>query len=507
MNVMERELARVKTLAQQAAQEQPEDIQIMSSGLETRATKPMTKDTAYEEVLAHYTLPFPLYPFQVEVINDLAQDPRVGLYMDMGTGKTIVGSSLFLFKLITGEVTRAVVIVPPILITQWSKHFTMLGITTQEYKGTPAQRRKIKLGETQTTIVSIDVFKNDIERFNKTFGPDTLAICDEAHSLKNVSTHNHRLFRNFTADKSLSLLTGTPITKPDDAYAFISLVSPGIYRNKTQFNRLHQGDKDFWGTVITYRNLDLMNENLALNSTRILIGDVVDDLPPHTFPIMHYSLDPKHKALYEKLATEQLLILEGENGGKIDATTPSALFHKLGQIVNNWDYFADNPKLMSQSFYLVDQIMEELGEDGKLIVFANYRMTNKALTEHLQKFNAVSAFGDNSGKQNMANIELFKDDPKVRILVAQPTSGGQGVDGLQDVCWDSIFLEMPNLRQFRQAAARLYRVGQRNPVRTRIAVAQGTLQQRQLETLMATDETANKVIRNVKDLRKALFGE
>lgn len=508
MSVIERELARVRKLAQELKISSGEGLGISTSGEEwTKGYRELKHGTPYQEVAQHYTLPFPLYPFQVESVNKHGWEQRIGLYFDQGTGKTITAATILLFKFMVGQADKAVIIVPPILIDQWVKQLNDLGVEAIAYRGTPRTRQSHKLGSVQATVVSIDIFKNDFTRFRESYDNSTFVVCDEAHSLKNISTANYRRFRQFSVGKSFALLTGTPITTPMDAYAYISLIAPGVYRNKAQFDRLHIGEKDFFGSVISYRNLELIKENMSIDTSRVLIGDVIDDLPKVMYTPIPYTLDTQHYKLYKKLATEQLLILEGEEGGKIDATNSSALFHKLGQIINNWGHFSGDPKKVPAGFHLIDQIMEELEPDGKLIVFATYRMTNAALLEYFKKYNAVGAYGAQSVTQNLKSVDIFIQNPECRLFIGQPSSCGQGLDGLQTVCNNALFLEIPNLREYRQASSRLHRVGQGKPTHIRIAVAQDTLQVRQVENLLSKDETANKVIRNVEDLRKAIFGE
>jgi SNF2 family DNA or RNA helicase len=83
-----------------------------------------------------------------------------------------------------------------------------------------------------------------------------------------------------TQGKHLLLLTGTPINSPLDAYAMIRLISPRIYRSQEQFENIHVAEHDFYGNVVAWSNLDLLRENLAVGSARLLKEDVIADLPP-----------------------------------------------------------------------------------------------------------------------------------------------------------------------------------------------------------------------------------
>ncbi|WP_048769098.1 DEAD/DEAH box helicase [Oligella urethralis] len=463
--------------------------------------------TPYEVVKENFQLPFELYKFQEDTVNKLALLPHAGYYLDVGAGKTATSIASFLYKLAVGAVDKLVVIMPPVLIDGWYKTFEtypdLKGKVTI-YRGTPTQRKKINLGSTLITLVGIQIFKADFERFDKVFGDKTAVIFDEAAAIKNISSQNYRYFREFALGKSTMLLTGTPLSKPTDGYAYMTFTAPGLYRNYSVFCGRYEGSRDFFGNVVSWRNLEELNEALQINSVRILKQDVLHELPEVTYTPLYYELNKQHYTLYTKLALEEMLVLE--DGGKIDATTASALYHKLGQIICNYDYFSGKENAKSTCYELLDQVLSEIG-DEKLVIFSNYRLTNRSLERHLQRHNVVTAFGDNSVAVNNKNIQTFIDDPECKILIGQPSSIGVGVNGLQDVCRNILFLEVPTLTLFHQSVARLHRTGQKQGVNVRIAVALNTLQVRQTENLINNDTLVNKVIRNAEDLKDALFGK
>ncbi len=502
MATVKEEVERIRLLATTTTKK-PESFTDVMTRITGKEYKPLTQATPYEEVLAHYTLPFPLYPFQVEDVNALGPESKVGLYWDMGTGKTITAIVMTLLKFITDRADRAVVIMPPILLDQWAKILTSIGVSVQIYRGTPAVRNRLQLGTAQFTLVGLQIFKKESERFSAEFDQSTAVLLDEAHSVKNVASENYKKFTQFTADKSILLMTGTPVSSPEDGYAYIKQIAPTVYRTKGQFLNIHAGERDFFNQIISWKNLDVLAENMKINTSRVLKEDVLKDLPEVTYTPLFYQLDPGHAALYKKLAEEQLLQI-GE--GKLDATGTSKLYHALGQIICNYDYFSGDPTNRSTCFDVLDQTLDELGPTAKLVVFATYKMTNRKLLEYLQKYGAVAAYGDQTITQNMRAVDMFVANPDCRVFVAQPTSVGTGVDGLQAVCRDGLFLEIPTVRDFHQGVDRLHRQGQKNGVHIRIATAEGTVQVRHQKNLLDKDELVNHVVRNVEDLRAAIYG-
>lgn len=461
----------------------------------------------YEYVKEHYTLPLDGYQFQVETVDELGSLPRSGLYLQPGTGKTFCSTVIALHKRDKRK-SQTIVVMPPILLDGWARFLRRIpGLDVGVYRGSPKQREGLSL-KPDFLLMSMQVFKLDFDQLNRYFhGKPVTLIVDEATSIKNVGSSNHKLVHNFVLnhDCDLMLLTGTPLTTPADAYAYVKLLAPGTYRNLGQFEKIHAAERDFFDKITKWQHLDVMARNLAINAKRVIKEDVLDQLPAVTYTPMFYDLDTKHLRLYRKLADEQLLLLR--DGGKIDATNASALWASLQQIVLNYAHFAQEPGARSAGYDLLDEVMSELGSD-KLVVFANYKMTNRHLAEYIKPYGGVALFGDVSDAQKRKNIQRFIDDPTCRVVAAQPQSAGYGIDGWQDVCSDVLFLEAPRTpTEFEQALARLYRNGQMKNVHCRIAVANQTLQVGLHKGLLDKDALVAQVQGTYKTLRDMIYGE
>jgi len=461
--------------------------------------------TPTELALSRYTLPFSLMPFQVEVIDDLAPLEEEGHYLDMGTGKTCCSTVSALYHKIERN-CRIVVIMPPILLKQWEQWLLSIQprLSVVRYQGTPAERAAMSL-DADFVLVGVQIFKKEYERFYNHFKDlDVTTIVDEATIISNIGTDNHEKIYDFTLGKPRMMLTGTPLNNPMDAYGLLKFVAPGIYRNKAQFERIHVKARDFFSNPVEFDKLDLLAENMTVNAKRVLLADVYDQMPQVRYDPITYDLDPKHLKLYRKLAEEELLKLP--DGGKIDATQATKLMHALGQIVLNWGHFAGDPKLESDTVSLVKEKLDELG-DGKLLVFAHYRMSVALLAEKLKKYHPVTVNSEVTAKQKERNVQTFIHRPECRVMIAQVKSAGYGLDQLQTVCHSAMYVEpCTSPRDFSQSVARLVRMGQTKPVQVFMTIAEGTLQARAFNNLLKKDEIVNQVIRNKADLRDMIFG-
>lgn len=472
--------------------------------------------TPYDRVRAAYKFFSPRgkemddRPFQVQIINNLALLPRSGLYMGVGTGKTFVSVVIALFKMLTNQIDVVVVAMPPILIIGWYRFLSRIqpALSILMYRGNPKKRLELNCRGHQFVLLSLDILKRDYDRIRRQLhGLRIFLIVDEATSIKNVASDNHDAVRDMVLDGAdVSLLTGTPLSTPQDAYAYIKLIAPSIYRNLTHFENIHVVDRDFNDRPCEWSNLELLQENMKVNSVRVQRREVQKDCPPVDYLPMHYELAPAHYKLYKMLAEEQLIPLA--DGGKIDALTEQALYYAMQQIVINWSYFSQDERCVAKGLELAEEVLEELN-GRKLIVVGNYRMTNRTLLQRWQKkHNALAMFGDISKSRQEKNKDLFAYEDKYKLMIIQPTSAGYGIDDWQFVCSDMLFLEMPNVpRHFHQCVARIDRDGQEEPVNVRVATALRTIQVKLLKDCMAKDELVGRVQPNIKDLRAALYGE
>lgn len=464
-------------------------------------------DTCYERILECFNMPFKLYDFQEVAVNDQGYAERSALWWEPGLGKTAGSTHVSLFKLLTGQAEMVLTLLPPILIPLWARWLRKITrkdgtpLKVVVYQGPPAKREKIAL-DGDFILMSIQIFKRDITRIERDLANKKVhVVVDEAHCLKDVGTGNYKTVRDFCVGKSLQLLTGTPLNSPGDAYAYVKLISPTIYRNLKMFEQIHVAKRDFFDKPIEWQNLDLLQSNLMNNADRKTKEEVLTELPPCIITQLDYELDPAHMRLYRKLVDEQLLKLP--DGDKIDATEATALYHALGQIIMQWHHFGQDENLKSAGYDLIEAVIDELG-DKKLIIFGNYKRTNQELVRRLK---CPGIWGEIPPAQKQAAWDRFLDDPNCRQIVLHPVAAGQGLDGAQHVCHDIIYAEPPiAVSHLTQSLSRVHRDGQTIPVTVRLAMAMGTVHAYRVRQLMLKEALVNGIQMSRAMLREALLG-
>ncbi len=438
----------------------------------------------------YFNWPFKFRGYQCETIDELVEYQKAGYYLPIGGGKTVVALAAALYQAQQNKCKQITVICPPILLDQWTEFIEEISELNDGmfdvllYKGSPAKRRALDIESPDFIVMTVQILKNDFKRlyphFNQT---ESTIIVDEAQCIRNVSTKNYKAVRDITVTNNLMMLTGTPVNNPLHGYAYIKQIVPDLYRSMQMFRNIHVGKEDFYGQAIEFKNLDLLKENLEIQSKIYDSADVIPDLPEVVYSVVQYDLSPAHTKLYNQLVREELLVLENE---VIDATTAQNMYHKLQKLVLNPGIFSDQKIARPTGLDVLDETLQELQLDGalakdKLIIFCNYQPSNELLFEYLDKMypgKVRICYGGKLGGtgKNPKYIKQFLNDPEVKYMVASPKSIGVGLN-LQSACRYILFMETPlTSNDFNQAYQRVVRSGQDLKCTVKFAVANATIQ-------------------------------
>ncbi len=466
-----------------------------------------------EQVIDTYPFPHPVLEGQVMTLEPMqkidivraAHWRRVLLDFPVGYGKTVISTAIAL--MLQPHVT--IILVPPILVPQWVAWLESIRGAGKVVglQGTVRERAVMDLRSAQWVVVSFAIFRNDLERLKAQLGGEVLTVVDEAHNIKSSKSKLFKAVQGFSAGRDLISMSGTIMSSPADAYAYIKLNTPETYRNVTHFENLHVAERDVFKQPKLWQNLDLMTTNLNARRLYRSKEEVSEGLPKARVIKIHYDLDPEHMKLYKRLMDEQLLELP--DGGKIDSTTAQTLYHHAQQIISNWDHFSGVPTDRAAVFDLIDHVAEEieLGKPGasKLILWTIYRMTSRSVQEYMvdSGFGSVAAFGETDSK---LSVHRFMTEKDIVNLTAQPGSAGAGLNP-QYICRACAYIELPTRTiQFVQSSGRIDRKGQKYPPLIWLFIARGTVQEGLLQNLLNNDDLVNKVSGTKKGIRDMLFG-
>lgn len=464
-----------------------------------------------ERIIKQMGLPFEPVELQKQDALEAANEGRFAFFYEVGGGKTLVST----ISALLWDNAHNIITCPPILLLQWAKWLKEAGETDVEVYANGITDPKYKRNEAQLSakwvVISHAILRDDFQTILSAFrGKQLTVIIDEGQAIKNPRSKLYKCINTLIApDRPLLIDTATPTSKPQDTFAYMKLKTPQLYRGMGHWENLHVGEKDFYGTITKYQNLDMLRDNFAIASVKRTKKDLFGNTLTPIYEPIHYPLSPAHQKLYEKLADERLLDLP--DGSKIDATQAQALRHAMQQIVMNYGHFSGNPAHVAAGYDLLDSVIEQVDpmdeSKSKLAVWTYYQMSSAAVTAYLQeKFGkeaVVAAYGKTNSQYAVKQI---MENPKCRIMVAQPSSVGAGLN-LHHVCHEMFFAEMSTTPMLvRQAIGRVDRMGQLVRPTIRFGIAQGTVQVALYQQLLNNDELVSKVERTPRTLRQEILG-
>jgi SNF2 family DNA or RNA helicase len=342
----------------------------------------------------------------------------------------------------------------------------------------------------------------------------TCVVVDEATSVKSPSSQLHNAVKTFGGNhrdnsNGIVLMTGSPIdTNVIDAYGLIATVTPDRYGSKKMFERIHCvfssfGNNSQFKTVVAYMNYEVLNTSLFLQGRRVKKADV-SDLPPRLITELSVSLGRAHQALYKKIVDERL----AEIGDKVlDMTEQSALYQGVQRLILNPEQFTDQ-EFDNEALIAMDALLDTL--DGKKVVmYAWFQSSVEKLKLRYKHLNPATLYGKTVGSKRESEKMKFINDPSCQLIIANPRSGGVGVDGFQDVSSHVIFAEVcPFVGVFQQSIDRLHRTGQKaESVNVYIVVPTNTIAVKLRNDLVKKDMQQEMAVRDSRTLLHTLMGE
>lgn len=322
---------------------------------------------------------------------------------------------------------------------------------------------------------------------------DYSLIIDESHMVKNPRSGRSKIVRNISDHaRNVLMLTGTPAPKDlEDLYGQTMVMYPHAkdrirlfgdsWRTLGEF-RLHYGTPYTMNvqgrTIVKYKYSQPMVEQACKQLNRLVL-----DIRRGIIPLPEVEWIPSPKTGQENMMVEQWTATS-RLSEDVYAASASAKAGKLAQLDDGFAYKTED---RTESYWFGMSKLKTVYDEAKrrktptpLLVWTRY----KAVRDEI--FQAWTPCTDAKTYLTMTGQERGK----YRLIVANPQSMGTGVDGLQHLIKDQIWVDLPwTYAEWEQANRRLVRRGSPYQGRQRILV---------------TDTPWNRKIMDVIEGRKTL---
>lgn len=468
-----------------------------------------------------------LWQHQIDVIKMAEAKRDIFLAHEMGTGKTRTTIEVTRRRFAKRErLMKTLIISPVIVCDNWKKEFAAYSkinqrdilVLTQSGKrrcteftkavGEDLARAKIVVTNYQGLLIK------DFYKLLYSWQPEVL-IVDESQRVK---SHQSKTAKQLTAiaDRAEQrfLLTGTPILNtPADLWQQFRILDGGETFGKNFYafrNRYFKDENAAWASkqnhfakyIIAPGAYEEIQERIKPKMSRVLKKDCLD-LPPLVRQKYFVELAPEQKRMYEEMKEEFLaFVKETQASHPVTVAAQLAVTKalRLQQIISGYaateqlgtHRFKENPRLDALSELLLDITKSE-----KAIVWACFKENYKMIGEMLEKQNCEYAqiHGDISNSQRIEEMQRFREDPKCRVMVANQSAGGAGIN-LVEASYSIYYSKGFSLEHDLQSEARNHRGGSEMHEKiTRIdLVAKDTIDEHITEVLFKKQSVADTIL-------------
>lgn len=453
---------------------------------------------------------------------EAAKDVRsYGLFFEQGCGKTSTVINILRYKFeVHARTLPTLIFCPPIVIENWRREFLahstidkkeILLLTGSSFNRLcDFEKYVLRYNEAKIVITNYEALYmiNLIEKIKKWM--PTVVILDESHKCKDITAKRtkkaievgeHAMYRY--------ILSGTPIVKNAfDIFPQFLFLDGGETLGKSfrDFRERFFIDLNARRSKIGYfpdwqprmGALTEINKLIYTKSMRVKKSECLD-LPPLVRQTVHFELEESQGIFYQKMMKDAV----AEVGGQVvsaDLAIKKAL--RLQQVTTGYvttdegeeRTWSPNPRVSA-----LEEIIDTIGQDHKIIIWANFRQNYKAIEGLLYRkgISYVQVTGETDPKAKQANIDAFNSSRGgPRVLIGHPASCGIGAN-LTAASYAIFYSRGFSLENDLQAEARNYRGGSEvHDKITRIdLVAKDTIDEVVLTALAVKQDTAETILK------------
>lgn len=445
---------------------------------------------------------FKPHKYQELAISKIYETPKVGLFLDMGLGKTVITLTAIEDLMYNQFEISKVLVIAPLRVAEdtWSRetekweHLKNLKIS--KVLGTPTQRRKALAEEADIYIINrenVVWLTNELSGVGDSWDFDMVVI-DELSSFKSSKAQRFKALRKYiTKSGRVVGLTGTPAPNGlIDLWSQIYLLDGGERLGKTitgYRERYFTPNQRNQTTIFNYKPKENAENVIKDKISDICISMKAEDwleMPEKIDNIQGVKLSDREMKAYEKFERDSYMqFIEGE----VTASSAAALTNKLLQYSNGAMYLpnGDYAKTSDRKLDMLEELID-ISQEKPILCFYSFKHDLKRIKERF------------SFAKKLENSEDITEWNKgnIRLLLVHPAGAGHGLNlqaGGNIIVWFGLTW---SLELYQQANARLYRQGQENAVIIHHLITEGTADENVLKSLQGKEEVQEELLNSLK---------
>ncbi|MDZ4627094.1 SNF2-related protein [Bacillus cereus] len=400
-----------------------------------------------------------LFPHQDRALNETYKHNRVAYYLDMGLGKTFVGSE----KMWELNTPYNLLICQKSKIDDWKEHFEQ----HYDYEVIVFDKQRMEdIPEESVLIVNYERAwrREELLKLN-----NFTLMLDESSKIKNEKSKQTKFILRLNAENVI-LLSGTPTGgKYEELWSQLHLLGWKITQKLflKQFVVQEWDDRNSKYKITGYKNVERLKAKLKQYGAVFMKTEEVFDLPETT--------DVKVKIpgtkLYKEFKKHHIVEIGEE---LLLGDTPAAKKLYLRQLAGSYN---------ENKLQYVKDLVESTND--RIIIFYNFKKEYEALVDLIEK--PISTV--NGDLKDLTAYEKFDNS----VTLIQYQAGAMGLN-LQKANKIVYFTLTDKSELFEQSKKRTHRIGQERPCFYYYLLTDGSIEWRMLD-----------VLKERKDYTDALF--
>ena len=443
------------------------------------------------------------FPYQEHAENLIVTMPNLGLFLDMGLGKTVI--TLTAFRKLKFErwcVNKMLVIAPKMVAedtwqTEARKWNHLQGLRVVGILGTATQRIHALAQTADVYVINRENTQWLVEFYGRNW-PFDMVVLDESSSFKNHQAKRFRALRTVRPRiNRLVELTGTP--NPHglmDLWSQVFLLDGGKRLGRTisvYRDMFFLPDKRNRTTIFTYAPREGAAEEIQHRISDICVSMKASDyldLPDMVYEDIPVILDKNAQKAYDELERDAVLEVEEET---VTATSAAALSSKLLQLCSGAVYDEDRQVVHVHDCKIASlmETIEQLNGQHAIICYY-FNHDRDRIVEALKDTGlTVRVYADAKDKDDW-------NAGKIDLLLLHPASCGRGLnlqEGGHHIIW---FTLTWSLEDYQQTNKRLHRQGQEYPVIVHHLVVKGGRDEDVIRSLEDKDNVQESLLQSLK---------
>jgi SNF2 family DNA or RNA helicase len=488
------------------------------------------------------------YEHQEEAFYLQRDKESFALLMEMGTGKSKVVIDTAAWNYGQGRIDALLVIAPNGVHAGWIDEQVPTHLpdyvprVAATWVSSPRKAERVALERLwDPNIEGLRILAMNVEALSTDRGKKyfrsflesfrTLLTGDESTRFKTPGAKRTKTLINLRHKPTMRrILSGAPVTQsPLDLYAPFKFLDPAILGHSTYTGfKHHYADWEERHTntnrsgkfeaLVQYKNLDELHRRIQPYSYRVRKEDCLD-LPEKVYESRPVELGKEQRRVYQSLVTEGVaglgfgelppdqaedklwqVLLGEEEGDVVKAGNALTLQLRLMQVLGNW-VKTDEGELVpiEKTNRRLETLLETLAEtSGKVVIWAWFRHELEELRKALLKAGetVVEYHGGVGHDQKQLAKQQFPDPDGPRIFLGQHQAG-IGLNFLTAASTMIYYNNVFSLDVRWQSEDRIHRIGQESSCTYLDLTAQGTLDERVVQSLQEKEQIANLVVDGV----------